>query len=65
MSPIRKMRQTGMVKSREPSIPAVTAALSPLGSFEALLLEMSLETVMGIPPVPRVMKTEKTDRATW
>ena len=46
-------------------IPAVTAALSPLGSFEALLLEMSLETVMGIPPVPRVMKTEKTDRATW
>lgn len=56
--------QTGRVRSSDAKSPAVTAERSPFGFPAALLLEMSRDTVMGIPPVPSVMKTENTDRAT-
>lgn len=59
-----KIRQTGRVSASEPSRPAVTAPLSPLALPPALFLEMRRETVMGMPPVPSVIKTENTDRAT-
>ena len=65
LPPTKKIRQTGRVRRREAISPAVTAACSPCLSPEALLLEISRETVMGIPPVPIVIKTEKTDSATW
>ena len=44
-------------------MPAETALRSPSRSPVALLLEINLETVTGIPPVPIVRNTEKTESA--
>ena len=60
-----KIRVTGRVSARDKNSPELTARRSSKGLFSALLLEIKRETVIGIPPVPSVRKTEKIDRATW
>ena len=55
----------GRVNSAQSANPDETACRSPSGLFSALLLEISRETHKGIPPVPIVRNTEKTDKETW